>query len=97
MLTLPSGERIWLSLFAINRVTATLPIKQYQMVQKTTDGLELRLAVRRPLTEQEEAEFRGVVLDTIGTPMQLELTYQDEIPRDRSGKYEMFKSEITKR
>ncbi|MGH6959070.1 MAG: hypothetical protein ACREE7_01160 [Dongiaceae bacterium] len=96
MLVLPSGERRWplLSSSNISALLELAPIRQYQFVQKTVDRIELRLAVARTLTAEEEAALRRWVADKFGHPFEVDFAYLEEIPRKPSGKFEDFISEV---
>lgn len=93
MVTLPTGERFWPRLSEASYLDIA-PIRQYQIVQKSLDRLEMRLVVERELTAAEMTRLREVVLARIGHPFDIDFTYHDEIPRGPGGKYEDFKSEL---
>jgi phenylacetate-CoA ligase len=94
MLTLPDGRRIWPRL-SEGRYREVAPIRQYQVVQTGRAALEVRLAAERPLSADEEAKLRAMILGRIGSAdFALTFTYHDAIPRSAGGKFEDFKSEI---
>ena len=94
MLTLPDGRRVWPRLSEA-RYRDVAPIRQFQVVQTTRSALDVRLAVERPLTKEEEAKLRAMILGRIGhAGFDLAFTYHDSIPRGAGGKFEDFKSEI---
>ena len=96
MLVMPGGEKRWplLSSGSIAELLAIAPLRQYQFVQKTTEAIELRLAVARKLEAAEEDALRHWVRNKFAHPFQVDLTYHDEIPRTASGKYQDFISEV---
>ena len=96
MLTLPGGERRWplLSSADIRGMLEIAPVRQYQFVQKSTEKIELRLVVARPLTESDETALGDFVRKRFGHPFAVEFKYFDEIPRGRTDKYQDFISEI---
>jgi phenylacetate-CoA ligase len=94
MLRLPSGATVWPE-FQAGRFRAAAPVRQFQVVQRSLDELELRLAVERPLTAEEEAALRGLVIGGLGQPFAITISYHREIPRSAVGKYEDFRSELT--
>jgi phenylacetate-CoA ligase len=96
MLVLPSGELRWplLSSNSIRSLLALAPIRQYQFVQRTPDTIELRLAVSRPLTHDQEEHLRGWVRDKFGYPFAVTLSYHAELTPKASGKFEDFVSEV---
>ena len=96
MLVLPGGERRWpmLSSADIRRMLDIAPIRQYQFLQKSTETIELRLVIARPLTESDETALREFVRDRFGHPFEVEFRCLDDIPRGRTGKYQDFLSEV---
>ena len=81
-------------LIAEYRYHEIAPIRQFQIVQKTLDRLEVRLVAERPLTDDEATQLRGMILERIKHPFEITLSYHDEIPRGPGGKYEDFTSEL---
>lgn len=71
-----------------------LPIRQFQLVQKTVHEIEARLAAKRPLSADEEARFASVFNRGFGHAFRFRFVYLDEIPRLPSGKYEIFRCEV---
>ena len=96
MLRLPSGEARWplLSSANIRALLAVAPIRQYQIAQRRLDAIELRLAVARDLTSDEEEGLRAWVRDKLGHPFEVAITYHAEIPRTAGGKYQDFICEL---
>ena len=94
LFTTPSGE-----LFAPNFRTAEFseiaPVRQVQVVQKTTEQIEVKLATVRPLTEDEEQRLLEHLQSGLHPAFNYRLEYMDEIPRSASGKFEMLRSEVT--
>jgi phenylacetate-CoA ligase len=84
MLTLPSGERRWPLLGSRHRDIA--PVLQMQTVQHDPERIELRLVVARPLTRREESDVVEHLLDRLGHPFRVTVTYHQRIPRAASGK-----------
>lgn len=94
MLTLPDGRVIWPRLSEM-RYRELAPIRQYQVVQRSRERLEMRLATDRPLTAEEEANLRALILARIGHPgFDVVFSYTDHIERSAGGKYEDFRSEV---
>ncbi len=93
MLTLPSGAQIW-PYFGGDSFAKVAPVRQYQVVQKSLTGLELRVAAERPLTAQEEDKIREVIAKQAGKGFTVTFTYHDEIARSKGGKFEDFRSEL---
>ncbi len=70
------------------------PIQQFQLIQRTLHEAELLLRTARPLLADEEALVRSWVDMAIGFSFQLKVTYVDEIPRGRTGKYEDIRCDV---
>jgi len=92
ILTLPSGARV--SPGFMNDWFEGLPVRQFQVVQRALDHLEVKIVPRRPFTEAEEERVRAVLLQHLGVPFRITLSYHEEIPRSAEGKYEDFRSEV---
>jgi len=69
-------------------------VRQFQVVQKTFDDVEVALVVARPLTAAEEDTLRALILKNLGHSFRLSFSYRDQIPRAASGKFEDFRSEV---
>jgi phenylacetate-CoA ligase len=93
MMTLPSGGKVW-PYFGANKLGNVVPVRQYQLVQKTLTELELRVVPERPMTADDEAKMRAVIFESLGQEFQLVFSYHDEILRGPGAKYEDFKSEL---
>lgn len=92
LLTLPSGERIFPSF--IHAVRAEPAVRQFQIVQKSRERLELRLAVAAPLDAAREEGLAARLAHALGHRFALDFIYVESIAADPSGKYEDFKSEV---
>jgi phenylacetate-CoA ligase len=93
MVTLPNGDQFW-PFFSNRKFNEIAPIRQYQVVQKTLDSLEINLVADRKISLEEEDRLRAVIAERLGHPFAMAFAYFDEIPRGASGKFEDFKSEI---
>jgi phenylacetate-coenzyme A ligase PaaK-like adenylate-forming protein len=93
MLTLPNGERIWPS-FGGYRFYDIAPVRQFRLIQKTRQQLELILVVQRPLSAEEEEKLRALILQNLRAPFEIAFIYTDAITRGPGGKYEDFHSEL---
>lgn len=96
MATLPSGEKRWtlLSTGNIESFLKIAPIRQYQFVQKDLRTFEVRLAVKRHLTDDEKAKIRDWVREKLDHPFDVVFSFVDDIPRTAAGKYRDFVSEV---
>lgn len=93
MLRLESGEQIFPDIAALH-LDAIAPLRQYQMIQKTYDDIEMKLNLARPFEGNEEERMRTMILDALGRPFNLHLIHVEDIPRHPSGKFEDFISEV---
>ncbi len=96
MLAMPDGQMRWplLSSSDLQAMQARAPIRQYQFRQKSLECIELRLSTLRPLTAEERETLRSWVRDKFGHPFEVSLTFHDELPLTRGGKFEDFVSEL---
>ncbi len=92
MLMLPDGTAIWplLSSSDLAAMQEIAPIQQYQFVQKSVDDINLRLVTARALTAAEEDAVRAWVRQKFGHPFAVSLTFHDDLPRTKAGKFEDF-------
>ncbi len=93
MLRLPDGGQVW-PLIGEPGYVRIPAIRQYQIVQTSLQELEVRLVTQRPLSDEEQATLREMILNRLGHPFDIVLSYHDDIPRSAGGKFEDFKSEI---
>ncbi|MGF1641385.1 MAG: phenylacetate--CoA ligase family protein [Rhodospirillales bacterium] len=94
MLTLPTGARVWPTLTA-SLFLAVAPVRQFQVIQRSLDAIEVKLAVARPLTGEQKQKLAGALAAKFGYPFAFTFTEVAEIPHAPSGKYEDFRSELT--
>lgn len=93
MLTLPNGDKLW-PRFNSDDLNAVAPIRQFQLVQTSLQEIRVTLVPEREVTSDEEDALRTMICDRLGTDFELPISYVEEIPRSKGGKYEDFKSEI---
>jgi phenylacetate-CoA ligase len=93
MLRLPDGGMVWPYL-QVGAYREIAPIRQFQLAQVALDRLEFRLAVERPLTQEEEAKLEAELALRVGHPFTIDLVYRDAIPRSANGKYEDVRCEL---
>jgi phenylacetate-CoA ligase len=95
MLTLPDGRRYWPKL-GLRRFGDVAPIKQFQVVQRNLQQLDVRVATLRPLSGAEQAAVCQAVLQAIGHPFTVSLeVFEGALPLPASGKFEEFISLVT--
>ena len=93
MMTLPDGGQAW-PLIGDMFYRDIAPIRQFQIVQKSPQRLEMSIAADRPLTDEEEQRLRAVIRERSGHCFEIVFLYPEELPRGPGGKYEEFKSEL---
>ncbi|MGP1678943.1 MAG: phenylacetate--CoA ligase family protein, partial [Burkholderiales bacterium] len=93
ILSLPDGRRHWPS-FPSGKWAHAAPVRQLQMVQKTTEDIVLRVVAARALTQAERQDLIAALQACLGYPFRMTIDEVQEIPRMASHKYEDFVSEI---
>ena len=93
MLTLPSGDTLWPS-FPAEMFLAIAPVRQFQLIQRRPDEIEVSLVVEKTLSGEQEGRLREALNRCFGYPFTYRFTYVDEIPRSASGKFEDFRVEL---
>jgi phenylacetate-CoA ligase len=89
LMKFPDGTSRW-PVFGIPKFLSIAPIRQFHFVQRGIDELEIRLAVERPLTQDEQTRFGEHIIEHLGHPFRLRWVFVPEIPPSASGKYEDF-------
>ncbi len=99
MFILPSGEQRWpaFELDPTAAFTRSLPVSQFQVIQRSLREIEVMLVSYRPLTFEEEFGLRSHVSEWLGYPFDVTFTYVDSIPRSPSGKFEDFRCDVAPR
>jgi len=93
MLRLPGGG-LRHPRFGETQFGGVAPVRQFQVLQKTLREIEVALVVARPLTAEEQAKLRALILKNLDGDFELSFVYRDSIPRTAEGKYEDFRSEV---
>lgn len=89
----PDGrrQRFLFEHYAVAKIKA---VKEFQVIQKTLHRIEVLLAVARPLTDDEAATVRGVMVAAFGNGFEIDLAYCARIPRTAAGKRRPVRSEL---
>ena len=66
-------------------------VRQFQIRRRERDSIEVRLVVTRQLTEGEVAAFEVEMHTRFQYPFRVAISYHDELPRSRSGKFHDFR------
>ncbi|MBX3665240.1 MAG: phenylacetate--CoA ligase family protein [Burkholderiales bacterium] len=90
MVRLPDGSMHW-PMVGFHRFREIAPVRQYQLVQRAPDAIEVRLACDRALGAAEEDQLGEVIRNALGHPFRLDFAYfEGELPRAPNGKFEEF-------
>lgn len=93
MVVLPNGERHW-PLVGVHFFREVAPILQYQLVQHRLDDVEVRLAVEKTLSAEQEERLGKIIQGALGYGFPLRFSYfRDGLP-GRGGKFEEFISHV---
>ena len=93
MLTLADGSRIRPD-FGGPYFREVADIRQYQVIQKSLETLEVKLVAPGGLSDSESNALRQMILTQLGHPFDVVFSFHDEIPRGKGGKFEDFRSEV---
>lgn len=94
LLVYPSGDRQFPEV-RFGTLEQIAPIRQFQIIQKTVERIEVTLAVRRPLTGDEETAIRASLTERLRYAFDFDFVYVDEIARAANGKFFEFQSEVS--
>ncbi|MBL9123446.1 MAG: phenylacetate--CoA ligase family protein [Planctomycetaceae bacterium] len=94
ILRAPDGTSRWPSFAEGDRPDALPAFYQFQLVQRTLERLEMRVVRPAPFTSAEEATLRAYLQQSLHYPFEIRFAYLDEIPRNPTGKFEDFVSEL---
>ena len=96
MFVLPGGEKVWPS-FEMHEGGGLeqLPIRQFQVVQRDVQNVDVFLVTPRELTADETEFATNSLHRSLRHPFKFTVHYVDEIARSPSGKYEDFRSDVT--
>ncbi len=80
--------------FDQSAVAKIRPVKEFQIIQKSLYRIEVLLAVSWPLTDEEAATVRTVMVEAFGNGFEIDLSYCGRIPRTDAGKLRPVRSEL---
>lgn len=90
----PDGRRHW-PLVGFQHYRDIAPIRQYQLIQRGLESIEVRLVADSHLTAEQERQMAELIRESLGFSFRLEFVYfPREIPRSRGGKFEEFACEV---
>jgi phenylacetate-CoA ligase len=93
MLRLPSGEQRWPN-FGFGEFQKIADVRQFQVVQHSLEEIEMRVVTPAPFDEVVEQQIKEILIDHLGYPFRISLSYHDELERADNGKFEDFVSLI---
>jgi len=93
LVTLPNSDKL-LPVFLPDIMATIAPIKQYQLIQKDLNRIEVKLVVAKDLTAEQEAKLGDHFSKQFRHRFDYHFIYCDDIPQQANGKYEMFRSEV---
>ncbi len=70
-------------------------VRQYQLAQPRGDHIILQVAPSRAVEPETVKEFKQQAISVLGTDTLFDLKLVDDIPREKSGKFKVFKSLYT--
>jgi phenylacetate-CoA ligase len=91
--TLPSGRRrrVDTGYYQISTIPA---VREFQIIQRDRERIEILLVLARPLTDAERAEITAKLADEFGVEFNFVLTACNQIDRTDAGKLRAFISEL---
>lgn len=93
MLILPDGDSLWPRLNS-GDLSLVAPIQQFQLVQESLDRIELKYRSEEPITAEMERKVTELMCARLGHPFRFSFTHVDDLPRSKSGMYEVFVREF---
>jgi len=93
MLVLPDGTRHWPVVGSYHYREAA-PVLQFQVLQHALDDIEVRLAVERALTVEEEGRLKAIIQRALAHEFPLRFAYFDRELPDKGAKFEEFISYV---
>lgn len=92
-LSLPDGtrRRVDTGYYRISTIPA---VQEFQIAQRSLDRIELLLVLARPLTDDETATVRDVLVKEFGDGFHYDITVHDHIVRTEAGKLRAFISDL---
>jgi len=87
---LPNGEERYLTYWGL--LQGFDAVRQFQIVRRAEEELEMKLVVSRELSENEAEALRQRIRKQFDYPFAVTFTYHDEIPRAPGGKFQYYVS-----
>ena len=94
LVVLPDGSRHWPQV-GFHRFGEIAPIRQYQVIQRERDLVEVRMVAGGTVSAEQEAALTTVIQQALGHPFPIHFTwYEDRLPVEPGGKFEEFRCEV---
>lgn len=91
MVRLPNGDEFYASFQDL--LTGFDTIRQFQVVRRASDALEMKLVTTRKLNDAEAKQLTTTLQERFRHPFAVTFSYVDDIPRSEGGKFEDYKDE----
>ncbi len=72
-------------------------LKQYQVIQETSDRLTVKLVKGKVFKDDTIRKIKNAYDKILGSQIQIEVSIVDNIQREKSGKFKLFKTNVPKR
>jgi phenylacetate-coenzyme A ligase PaaK-like adenylate-forming protein len=89
--TLPNGDQFYASFQDL--LTGFDMIRQFQVVRRASEALEMKLVATRNLYPAEAERLSKILQKRFRHPFSVSFSYHDKIPRGAGGKFEDYKDE----
>jgi len=90
----PDGSSRWPS-FGFRKFMQVAPLRQFQIVQRSLDEIELKVVVDQELSGEQEVRIKEILKEALGHPFMVRLSYHAALPRSAGGKFEDFVSMLS--
>jgi len=70
-------------------------VRQFQVVQRSLEEIEMKLVTDRPFTAEERERVVRLAQRNLGHPFRITITLWDDLPKGPRGKFEEFVSEVS--
>ncbi|MDA0230699.1 MAG: AMP-binding protein [Proteobacteria bacterium] len=91
MVRLPNGDQFYVNF--LHLVMGFDAIRQFQIVRRASEALEMKLVATRRMNASEELRLTEILRERFRHPFAVSFSYHDEIPRSAGGKFEDYKDE----
>ncbi|MEQ8667506.1 MAG: AMP-binding protein [Rhodospirillales bacterium] len=90
MVRYPDGDSAWPTAWLSTSMNRIADIRGIQMVQHSTEEIEVRLIVPRKLPAATEGKLGEYFIERLGHPFRFRFSYVDALERSAGGKFEDF-------